>query len=308
MKVVITYKNADLDCVASAYAYSELLNKKNDQANYYISGVVQKEVDIVCSLFNINLSNNIENIDDKSIIVVDTNTYSSIDFVNPDHIIEIIDHHPRSNDEYRNAIINIEKVGAVCTLIAEKYRKENIDISREAAILLYYGIISNTVNFKSKVTTPRDLEICEWLKGKCPDINDNLIRTIFEEKSKFDIKDLRTVMEIDEKFSLGADELIIGQLELVDAKEFLEKNKELIDRVVEDVQKEHKVPLIFINIIDILKGYHILYTPLSNTRDYLHNNFQITFDGDTSFEDEVVLRKEVKQYLRSVLESKKINL
>lgn len=27
-KIVVTYKNADLDCVASAYAYSEFLTKK----------------------------------------------------------------------------------------------------------------------------------------------------------------------------------------------------------------------------------------------------------------------------------------
>ncbi len=43
-KMVITYKNADLDCVASAYAYSKFLNKRGYKANYYISGEVQSEV------------------------------------------------------------------------------------------------------------------------------------------------------------------------------------------------------------------------------------------------------------------------
>ena len=30
-KIVVTYENADLDCVASAYAYSEYLNKKGSE-------------------------------------------------------------------------------------------------------------------------------------------------------------------------------------------------------------------------------------------------------------------------------------
>lgn len=301
MKIVITYKNADLDCVASAYAYSEYLNKKGDQADYYISGIVQSEVDIVCKLFNISLSNNIENIDNMPIVVVDTNTFSSIDFVNPDHIIEIIDHHPRSNDEYKNAIINIEQIGAVCTLIAEKYRTDKIGISRESAILLYYGIVSNTVNFNSKVTTQRDIDICDWLKKQCPEIDESIISKIFEEKSKFDIQDLRRVMEVEEKFTLGSDEIIIGQLEIVNAKEFLEQHKERMDNILDDVKEQYEVPFVFMNIIDILNGYHMIYSPYSDTRDFLQRKYQIPFDGDTSLEDKIVLRKEIKQYLKSIL-------
>ena len=60
-KVVVTYKNADLDCVASAYAYAEYLTKTGTNASYYISGLVQDEVNIVCKLFNILLSNKILN-------------------------------------------------------------------------------------------------------------------------------------------------------------------------------------------------------------------------------------------------------
>ena len=42
MKTVITYKNADLDCVASAYAYSEFLNKTGHQSSYYIRKEIKK--------------------------------------------------------------------------------------------------------------------------------------------------------------------------------------------------------------------------------------------------------------------------
>lgn len=238
MKTVITYKNADLDCVASAYAYSEYLNKKGIESNYFISGIVQKEVNIVCDLFGIRLQNNQDDISNNEIIVVDTNTYESIDFIDSKQIIQIIDHHPRSNDIYENASIEIEQIGAVCTIIAEKFEKDKIKLSRESAILLYFGIISNTINLKSNVTTTRDIEIVNWLKKQCSEIDDSIVDKIFEEKSNFDIKDLRRMMEVEEKFVLGDDELIIGQLELVNAKDFKKKNKNEIDKIL--LRKEIK--------------------------------------------------------------------
>ncbi len=142
-KIVITYKNSDLDCLASAYAYSEFLIKTGVNASYYIYGTVQEEVKIVCNLFNIKLKNKLERIENEDIIVVDTNTLSSVDYVNPKNIIEIIDHHPNSGDiKYcENAILKLYDIGAVCTIIAEMFKNNNIDISRESAILLYYGII-----------------------------------------------------------------------------------------------------------------------------------------------------------------------
>lgn len=302
IKIVITYKNADLDCVASAYAYSEFLNKKGEKANYFISGMVQSEVDIVCSMFNIKLANVIKKVEDEQVIVVDINTYSSIDFVNIEQVIEVIDHHPKSSDVFRNAVVDIEQIGAVCTIIAERYKKDNISISRESAILLYYGIISNTVNLNSKVTTPRDIDMCEWLKKQCVEIDDNLISKIFEEKSKFDIQDLRRMMEVEEKFILGNDELIIGQLELTDAKKFLRKYKTNIDSILNEVKNQYGVSLIFLNIIDILMGYHIIYSPYSDTINYLEEKYQFQFNGDIFIENKIVLRKEIKQYLRNVLE------
>ena len=301
MKIVITYKNADLDCVASAFAYSEFLNKKGEETNYYISGIVQSEVDIVCSMFNIKLANVIKKVNEEKIIVVDTNTYSSIDFVNPEQVIEVIDHHPRSNDAFKNAVIDIEQIGAVCTMIAEKYKKENISISRDSAILLYYGIISNTVNLNSKVTTSRDIEMCKWLKEQCTEIDDDIIAKIFEKKSKFDINDLRRMMEVEEKFVLGNDELIIGQLEITDAKKFLRRYKSNIDGILNEVKNQYGISLIFLNIIDILNGYHIIYSPYSNTIDFLEKKYQFQFNGDYFIENRIVLRKEIKQYLRDVL-------
>ena len=298
MKTIITYKNGDLDGIASAYAYSEYLNKIGDKANYYICGYPPKEVEIVCSLFDIKIENNSEDIQNNQIIIVDTNTGSAVDFVDPSHVIEIIDHHPRSSDLFENARIDIQQIGAVCTIIAEKYKNSGISISRESALLLYYGIVSNTLNFHSKTTTDRDLIMSEWLKAQCSEIDESLISTIFEQKSKIEPENLRREMEVDELFPLGNDKLIIGQLEIANAKEFLDGHKEEINNVLDAVRVEWGVDLVFINIVDILEGSHILYTPYEKTKNYLHNKYGFIFDGDSINEKGIVLRKEIKKYLR----------
>ena len=65
MKVVISYKNADLDGVASAVGYSEYLNMIGEEASYYLNGSYQREVDLLCSMFQINLSNLLDNLDNS---------------------------------------------------------------------------------------------------------------------------------------------------------------------------------------------------------------------------------------------------
>lgn len=301
-KIVVTYKNADLDCVASAYAYAEYLSKTGITASYYVSGIVQDEVNIVCDMFNISLSNKVKEIGDEDIIVVDTNTLSSIDYVKPQNIVEFIDHHPDSGDSKlcEKATLKLYEVGAICTIIAEMFKDNKIDISRNSAILLYYGIISNTVNLKSKVTTNRDLNIIEWLKQQCSEINDEIVAKIFEEKSKFDIQYLRRFIEVDEKFILNDEEMIIGQLEITNALQFLDKYKSNIDKIISDVFDEYKVKYVFINIIDILNGYHLIYAADEASILYLEKSFNVTFNNGVYKDNKIVLRKEIKMYLKSL--------
>ncbi len=306
-KIVVTYNNADLDCVASAYAYTEYLNKTGIMATYYISGMVQDEVNIVCQLFNILLNNKIDKIQDEDIIVVDTNTLSSVDYVKPKNIVEFIDHHPNSGDiKYcENATLRLYDVGAVCTIIAEMFKENKLVISREAAILLYYGIISNTINLKAKTTTEKDISILSWLKKNCLAIDESLITKIFEEKSKINIKYLRRFMEVEEKFIVNNDEMIIGQLEITNAIDFLNKYRNNIDKIIFDVYDEYKVKYVFLNIIDILKGYHLLYTPDKKCISFLEEKLDVVFNDDIYKEDEIVLRKEIKKILKNLMSNKK---
>ena len=156
-QIVTSYINPDLDGTASMYAYAEYLNKTGKEVNYYIAGVPQKEVKIVCDMFQIVLEGEQELEENQKLVIVDTNSLAYVPFTKTENVVEIIDHHPKSEDLEKliNAKIQIETLGAVATLIAEKFKENEIPISRNAAILLYYGIISNSVNLKAKRSEER---------------------------------------------------------------------------------------------------------------------------------------------------------
>ena len=138
-----------------------------------------------------------------------------------ENIVEVIDHHNRESwlDENPNLKIQIEPIGAAATLVTERFKNENIDISRESAILLYYGIISNTMNLKIKLTSPKDIEMANWLKSKVPEITDETTTEIFVKKSQIG-ESLREEMEVEFKDQFMTISWSMGQLEVANVDDF----------------------------------------------------------------------------------------
>ena len=106
-------------------------------------------------------------------------------------------------------------------------------------------------------------------------------------------------MEIEEKFVLDKNnDIIIGQLEITNALEFLNKYKNKIDDIISDVYNEYQVKYVCINIIDILKGYHFIYSHDERCIQFLENKFNEKISNGIYKEDRIVLRKEIKKYLK----------
>ena len=179
--------------------------------------------------------------------------------IKKENIVEVIDHHNRESrlDENSNLKIQIELIGAAATLVAERFKNENIDISRESAILLYYGIISNTMNLKIKLTSQKDIEMANWLKGKVPEISDEITTEIFVKKSQIG-ESLRKEMEVEFKDQFMTISWSMGQLEVANVDDFLNKYESDIRKILDTVSKENNVDYISVNCMDIINGYSII--------------------------------------------------
>ena len=284
------------------YAYTEFLRKKNEDAEYYFEGTMKKEVKIVLKMFNIRLKNiaRIEN-DDK-IVLVDTNYLAKISKnIEQKNIVEVIDHHNRESwlDKSPNIKKQIEPIGAAATLVAERFKNEGVNISRESAILLYYGIISNTMNLKIKLTSQRDIEMASWLKNRVPEITDEVTKEIFVKKSQI-VKNLRKEMEIESKDQFMSISWSIGQLEIVNVEEFLEQYEDDIRRILDKVCIENNIDYISVNCMDIVNGYSIIIARDEKTAKVIYAAVGYEFENLKVKTDVLVSRKEIAKSVRRI--------
>ena len=301
-KIVTTYINPDMDGVALMYAYTEFLRKKGEVADYYFEGTMKKEVEIVLKKFNIKLDKTEKIEESDKIVLVDTNYLSELSkYVKKENIVEIIDHHNRDSwlEGNNNIKIQIELIGAASTLVAEKFKNENIEISRESAILLYYGIISNTMNLKIKLTNLKDIEMAKWLKNQIPEITDEVTTQIFVQKSQIG-DSIREEMEVEFKDQFMSISWSMGQLEVANVDEFLEKYEDDIRNVLQIVSKEKNVEYISVNCMDIINGYSVIVASNNKTAEIISNAIGVKFENLKAKIDELISRKEIVKVMRGI--------
>ena len=303
-KIIVTsYISPDLDGVSAMYGYSEYLNKKSQVTEYYINGSPKKEVDIVSEIFNIKLNISDNKIHkDNQIVLVDTNDINSLPKdVIFENVTEVLDHHIKSDnvEKFINAKIHIELIGAVATLIAEKFFNENIPISRESTILLYYGIVSNTINFEAEITSQKDIDMANWLKAQYSnDITDEKIREIFTKKSNISGY-LKNEMEADIKIATGEKNTTIAQLELVDVDKFINDNIDEIKEILNGIKQDQKLDFIFLNCIDILNGYNMLVSIDNESEKLIEDILNIKCENGIGKTEKIVMRKQIIPLIKS---------
>jgi manganese-dependent inorganic pyrophosphatase len=81
-------------------------------------------------------------------------------------IVAIVDHHNLGGLQTLQPLsIHCEPVGSTCTLIAELYRQTGAPLTPALAGAMLGAVLSDTVQFRSPTTTPRDRAIATWLEN-----------------------------------------------------------------------------------------------------------------------------------------------
>lgn len=118
-------------------------------------------------------------------IVVDVSNPDFFDpIIKPERIIEIIDHHTGYETFWQEKLgeaAEIEFIGSVCTVIYEKIKSSGQEkiLDSELCRLLTAGILDNTLNLMSNITTERDRKAYDELV-KIGGLDENWRREYFE--------------------------------------------------------------------------------------------------------------------------------
>lgn len=293
-KTIVTAgrKYLDIDAYASMISYRELLKKTLDgEVLAFSTTKVNQTVPQMLRDLRYRLDEPVDTGGAKFVLVDVSNPDFFDTFVKKDNIVEIIDHHAGYEEFWRaNKAVKsqIEPVGAVCTQIYERFVEAGevslIDI--DLAKLLIAGILDNTINLKSKMTTKRDLRAYSELK-KIGGFGDDFGSEYFLACEKEQMKDLKTAILGDMKTEWVSKLLpeAIGQIIILHHSRI---TREMLEEVFVDYDRW------MINVISLEEGRSYLYCDGAETLVGLAKLFN-KGEGQENLLvlDDFVLRKEI---------------
>lgn len=296
-RIVVTSgrKYIDIDAYAACVAYAKLLNKKG--INAITISTAELNESIPESIFGkINLlegtTYKVEK-NDKFIILDVSNKEFFDTFVKIDDIVEIIDHHPGFEEFWRDRLQEhsiIEEVGAVATVIVEKYEEEDLlkEIDKNDAYLLMAAILDNTLNFKAKITTQRDINAYKRLLSIVDNDLEFAQRYFFEcdKKIKEDLKSTTIsatkIEKVSDNLPTNFSQLVVWE------KEWLINRKEEIYDALDNLDEDW-----ILNIICLKDGKSYIMSKNNSAKNKVEKLFNIQFDNNIAELDGVWLRKEI---------------
>jgi manganese-dependent inorganic pyrophosphatase len=303
--LITCYVNPDLDGVAGALAYCEFLQKTGRDSVAGIIGEPHDEAKYILDRFGLAYPSAIENTDNfDQVILVDASDLNGLEGRIPAaKVIEIIDHRKvHEVDKFPNAKAQIELVGAVATLIAEKFIQNNIEISRVSATLLCGAIISNTLNFKGSVTTDRDRVAADWL-NQVAKLPEDFWKDLFMAKSDLSGAKLRERLEDDLAwFVFGGKRVGIAQIEMVGAQKLIDDRGDEIVQLLEEVKEKRAFDIIFQNTIELEDAKNFFVTNDPETQKLLEKVLGVEFVGMVAERSNLIMRKQIVPLLKEELE------
>jgi manganese-dependent inorganic pyrophosphatase len=305
MKIITSIDSPDIDGVACSIAYAELLNQIGTEAKAVYFGDIGLEVDFVRDYTNHLPIEKHSGVYDagSEIVLVDTADPDAIDPDIPlERVCEIYDHRVvTSTDIFINAKKHIELVVSCATLITEEFIKAGIFPTKNTAIYLYSAIISNTINFKNSVTTPRDIEAYNWLK-EITRLDEEYISKMFKAKSDITPDNIYEVLFQDFAIKIiSGTKIGIAQIEMVNVDRMLSELKSSLIESLKRLSAENGIDYIFFTGIDLIKGYNIFYTIDEASGKLFSKVLDIPNLHPGYKTNEIIMRKQIWPKIESVL-------
>lgn len=280
-EVVTSYINPDTDGVCSAVAYAHLNNSiRRVHCVPVFFGMLAQETLFVLDHFKISRPKLVSKIPSSvAIIIVDTHNISQIPKYLPlRRVVEILDHHFEGNlKDFPNAKTEVEKVGAVATLVAERMICNNFEPQKGIAGILVAAIISNTLNFLAPSTDVRDKRATDWLL-KHVTLEKDFVEKMFEARSDIADKTTEEILKSDYKeFIIEKKKIGISQFETTNLAMLF--NRRDIRRCINKIKLEKQLSFFIFNGVDILHQNSIIAAGDPESKKLV----QLLFDSE--FED-----------------------
>ena len=300
--LIFGHKNPDTDTICSSIVYNNLKRIQGMDSEAVRLGEINDETKYALEYFNVSLPRLVEEVEEgQNVILVDHNEFQqSANGIEKAVVREVIDHHRIANFETAGPLhYRAEPLGCTATILKKIYEEQNVNIDKQMAGLMLSAIISDSLLFKSPTCTLQDKVAAEELaKIAEVDAQEYGLAMLKAGASTTD-KTAETLISLDAKeFVLGADKLVVAQINTVDANEVAERKEELVKAINAELSSKGLAAYVFVITNILTSDSEVLV--LGEKQDKVAAAFGKTLENDFMTLEGVVSRK--KQVVPQITE------
>lgn len=176
-------------------------------------------------------------------------------------INEIVDHHRLDAPKTAEPItVYTRPVGSTCTIVWQEFLSHGVEIPKDIGVVMFSGILSDTVNLQSPTATAVDRHAVESLEKITGLSRDDQTKRLFSRIKALQEREPQEIVASDFKvYEEAGLRFGIGQVEvttLVDAGSYADRLVQALERVAHEKSLEWTMLM----ITDVVKGDSILLT------------------------------------------------
>jgi manganese-dependent inorganic pyrophosphatase len=167
----------------------------------------------------------------RKLILVDHNELSqAVSGADEVEIVEIIDHHRIGALATQQPILfRNEPVGSTCTIVADCFFRNDVELPRPIAGLLLAGVVSDTLNLTSPTTTLRDQEVLKKLEDISQVNAREFTDKLFTSGSLLTLKPAPQAITTDcKEYAEAGAKFSVAQIEEIGFNQFWKRKEELL--------------------------------------------------------------------------------
>ncbi|GKY86998.1 manganese-dependent inorganic pyrophosphatase [Sinisalibacter aestuarii] len=294
--LVFGHKSPDTDSTGSPLIWAWYLSEvKGTPAEAVLLGEPNTEAAFVLQRWDVAKPRIIADVDaDQPCVVVDTNNPAELPAgINAADLRQIIDHHKLAGGlETKGPIdITIRPVACTATIMYDLMGDDTARMTDEIRALALSCILSDTLEFRSPTTTPRDREVAEDLAHELGISIPDYAAEMFAAKSDVSAFSDAELLRMDSKeYAIEGTKFRVSVLETTAPDIPLDRKASLME-TMKTVAEEDGVDQVLLFVVDILNEEATLLVPNALVKTVAEKSFAATVEGDTVVLPGVVSRK-----------------
>jgi len=294
--LVFGHKSPDTDSTGSPIIWAWYLNEvKGTEAEAVLLGEPNTEAAFVLKRWDVPKPRIIDDVEvDQPCVIVDTNNPAELPAsINDADVRRIIDHHKLAGGlETRGPInVTIRPLACTATIMHWLIGRDMDKMPDWCKCLMLSCIISDTLEFRSPTTTPKDREVAETLATELGLSIPDYAEEMFAAKSDVSAFSDAELLRMDSKqYEVDGTKFRVSVLETTMPSIPLDRKASLME-AMKTVAAEDGVDQVLLFVVDILNEESTLLVPNDLVKTVAEKSFAATVEGDTVVLPGVVSRK-----------------